>query len=179
MRKLIISGAVALLLATAGPAWAQMKELTATESVTVTVEAINKSTREVTVRKEDGTHDVLVIPQGIKRFDTLKVGDKIKADYHVSLVLRLKSPSEKPVDQSSASMIKTGASQGTVARERTITATISAIDPDVPSITFTGPNGWKYSSKVQDKEALSKVKVGDKVDITWTEAVALSVEDAK
>jgi hypothetical protein len=29
---------------------------------------------------------------------------------------------------------------------------------------------------VEDKAALDKVKVGDKVDITWTEAVLLSVE---
>jgi hypothetical protein len=29
---------------------------------------------------------------------------------------------------------------------------------------------------VQDTEALAKVKVGDKVDIVWTEAVLVSVE---
>ena len=46
----------------------------------------------------------------------------------------------------------------------------------IPSVTFTGPNGWKYTSKVQDKEALGKVKVGDKVDIVWTEAVLVSIE---
>jgi len=46
----------------------------------------------------------------------------------------------------------------------------------VPSITFTGPNGWKYSSRVEDKKALAKVKVGDRLDITWTEALILSVE---
>ena len=68
---------------------------------------------------------------------------------------------------------------GTAAHQRTITATIAAIDMKVPSITFTGPNNWKYSTKVQDKDALSKVKVGDKVDITWTEAMVLSLEDAK
>ena len=49
----------------------------------------------------------------------------------------------------------------------------------VPSITFNGPRNWIYSTKVEDKEALSKVKVGDKVDITWTEALILSIEDAK
>ena len=53
----------------------------------------------------------------------------------------------------------------------TITATITAINPEVPSVTFTGPTGWKYTSKVVDKEALAKVKVGDKFDIVWTEAV--------
>jgi hypothetical protein len=48
----------------------------------------------------------------------------------------------------------------------------------VPSITFAGPNGWSYSSKVQDKNALAKVKVGDKVDITWTDALLISFDDA-
>ena len=65
---------------------------------------------------------------------------------------------------------------GTKAKQRTITATITAIDPNLPTVTFTGPNGWKYTSKVQDKEALAKVKVGDKVDIVWTEAVLVSLE---
>ena len=50
------------------------------------------------------------------------------------------------------------------------------MNPAIPSITFTGPNNWKYSSKVADKQALATVKVGDKVDITWTEAVLISVQ---
>jgi hypothetical protein len=65
---------------------------------------------------------------------------------------------------------------GTAAKQRTITATITAIDTGVPSITFTGPNGWKYSSKVQDRKSLENVKVGDKVDITWTEALLVSLD---
>ena len=62
------------------------------------------------------------------------------------------------------------------ATRRTITATITAIDMKIPLITFTGPNNWKYSSRVEDKNALAKVKVGDKVDIVWTEAVMISLE---
>ena len=58
------------------------------------------------------------------------------------------------------------------------TATITAIDPKVPSITFSGPNNWTYSSKVEDKKALATVKVGDKVDITWTVALLVSFKPA-
>ena len=68
---------------------------------------------------------------------------------------------------------------GTAAVQRTITATIEAIDMSVPSITFTGPSGWKYSRRVEDKATLAKVKVGDRVDMTWTEAVVLDVESKK
>jgi hypothetical protein len=31
-----------------------------------------------------------------------------------------------------------------------------------------------YSSRVSDKGALAKVKAGDRVDITWTEALMVS-----
>ena len=60
-----------------------------------------------------------------------------------------------------------------------MTATITAIDPKMPTITFTGPNGWKYTSKVQDTAVLANVKVGDKVDVVWTEAALVSIEAPK
>ena len=43
-------------------------------------------------------------------------------------------------------------------------------------MTFTGPNGWKYTSRIQDTAAAAKVKVGDKVDIVWTEAMLVSID---
>ena len=54
---------------------------------------------------------------------------------------------------------------GTKARQRTVTATITGIDMSFPSISFTGPNGLAFTSKVLDTEALAKVRGGDKVDI--------------
>ena len=57
--------------------------------------------------------------------------------------------------------------------------TITAIDPNVPSITVKSANGWTYSRRVDDKKALEKVKVGDQLDITWNDAVLISVTPAK
>ena len=117
----------------------------------------------------------------IKRFAELKVGDTVNARYYENVVVRVKQPGESDVVSSAKGT--TGSEQvlpgGTRAKQVTITATITAIDPAAPSITFTGPNGWKYTSKVQDTEALAKVKVGDKVDIVWTEAMLVSVERGK
>jgi hypothetical protein len=159
---------------------AQTKSLTGeTKVATATVEAIDHATRHVTLKNEDGTYEVLDVPASVKRFDALKVGDKVKARYYENIVLRLKQPGEKDVDSSSAAVTPAASAAkpaGTLASQRTITATITAIDPSVPSITFTGPNGWKYSSRVEDKQALAKVKVGDKVDITWTTAALVSFD---
>ena len=93
----------------------------------------------------------------------------------------MKKPGEPDVDTSSGG---TTPSQqvlpgGTRATQRTVTATITAIDPKTPTITFTGPNGWRYTSKVQDKAVLSSVKVGDRVDVVWTDAMLLSLEAGK
>jgi hypothetical protein len=170
-----------LLALTALPSAAQTKTIPGeTKTVTASVEAIEKATREVTVKRPDGTYDVFYFPESIKRFDTLKIGDKITAKYYDNIVLRLKAPGEKAVDTTSAGLVKAeGRPAATFSHQRTITATITAIDPAVPSITFTGPHGWKYSSRVEDKKALEKVKVGDSMDITWTEAFILSLEDGK
>ena len=57
-----------------------------------------------------------------------------------------------------------------------MTATISAIDKSAQSITFTGPNVWKYDRRVVDPTVLDKVKVGDQVDITWDTNVTVAVQ---
>jgi len=180
MRKLssvALAGALALL---AGNASGQVTKTIPgdTQTVSATVEAIEQSTRVVTLKKTDGTYEVLTVPESVKRFDSLKVGDTVKARYYENIVFRLKEPGEKDVDSASGAVTPAAGTKptGTVASQRTITATITAIDPKTPAITFKGPNDWTYSSRVHDKKALAKVKVGDKVDITWTAAAVVAFE---
>ena len=182
MKRMTTIAAALSLLALATTASAQVtKTITGkTEVVTATVEAIERGTREVTVKKPDGTYDVFHVPEEMKRFDTLKIGDKITAKYYENMVLRLQAPGEKSEDSASGAVTKSATRPaGTAAIQRTITATITDINAKLPSITFTGPNGWKYSTRVEDTKALAKVKVGDKVNITWTTALLVSLDDAK
>ena len=180
----IVCVAIALTAATTGAASAQTRSIPGeTEVVTATVEAIDRSSRDLTLKLPDGEYQVLHVPDGYVRFDSLKVGDRITARYYDNMVLRMKRPGEADVNDSSENVTRgpgtaTGTA-GTSARQRTITATVTAIDPKVPSITFSGPNGWRYSSRARDKEALKGLKVGDRVDITWTTAVILSVDQGK
>jgi uncharacterized OB-fold protein len=57
-----------------------------------------------------------------------------------------------------------------------MTANIDSIDKSASSITFSGPNGFKYSRHVVDPTVFDQVKVGDKVDITWNTDVTFSVD---
>ena len=171
--------AAAVLVPMAQNAMAQARTVTSEmRTETGIIEAIEAGSRTITLKKPDGTFVTTVAGPEIKRFEELKVGDKVNARFYENVVVRLKRPGESDVVSSAKGT--TGSEQvlpgGTKAKQVTITATITAIDPNTPTITFTGPSGWKYTSKVQDTEALAKVKVGDKVDITWTEAVLVSVE---
>lgn len=147
-------------------------------TVTATVEAIDANTRTLTLKESDGDFVPITVPRSVERFSEIKVGDTITARYYDNIVIRLKPAGEPAVDTLSDAVTKgSGASPaGTAASQRTITATIVAIDNKVPSITFKGEKvNWTYSSRVADKAALAKVKVGDRVDITWTEALTVSV----
>ena len=117
-------------------------------------------------------------PQSAKRFDELKVGDKVSVTYNNNVSARLKPPGEAAVDTgTTASTVGQEARPGgTAVVQRTMTATVDAIDKSASSITFVGPNGWKYSRRVVDPTVFDKVKVGDKVDITWNTDVTVSVQ---
>ena len=181
MTSPIMWGAAAIFIAAGAPEVQISKTIPGeTKTMTVVVEGIEKATRSVTVKKPDGTYEIFNMPREIKRFDTLKVGDRITATYYDNVVLQLRPPGSKPADSTSDSVKRADSGDAvTASHQRTITATIAAIDQKIPTITFTGPNGWKYTGKVQDRKALAQVKVGDKVDITWTEALIVSVSDAK
>lgn len=61
----------------------------------------------------------------------------------------------------------------------TVTTSAEGIDKETPSITLKGPEGNVATVIVMDPKNLEKVKVGDKLAITYTEAVAISVERAE
>jgi hypothetical protein len=177
-----LAAAAAMVAGTLAPLAAQTKTVTGEQAtITASVEAVDHGNRTVTLKGPKGNYVTIDVPASVTRFDSIKVGDKLTATYYENLVLSVQRPGEKPRDSASAAITPSSSTKpgATASKQRTITAEITAIDMNVPSISFKGPNGWGYSSKVQDKEALSKVKVGDKVDITWTEALLVSMETPK
>jgi hypothetical protein len=58
------------------------------------------------------------------------------------------------------------------------TVTVKAIDPQLPSITVTTQDGRSVTRKIEDKKNLEGVKVGDRIDITYTQALIANLERA-
>jgi hypothetical protein len=174
-----MSGTLALGLLAGAMALAQIKEIPGVRvTETGTVEAIDHKARTLTLKDETGEMVTVDIPTSVQRFEEVKVGDKVTATYYDNVVVRLKKPGEAPVNTADAALTRSSGDKpaATLGAQRTMTAKIEAIDEKVPSITFAGPNGWKYSRRVVDPKVFDQLKVGDQVDVTWNTDVIVTVE---
>jgi hypothetical protein len=167
--------AFAVLAVLVLPSWAQVKELPKqTITVAGTIETIDQGKRAMNIKTADGKFVAVNVPESVKRFSELKVGDKVKATYNNYVMVRLKPAGEAAVDTADTTTTM-GKSSGSKAMVRTMTATIESIDKSTSSITFVGPNDWKYSRRVVDPTVFDQVKVGDRIDITWNTDLTVSV----
>jgi hypothetical protein len=165
----------ALVLALAPPCWAQVRELpTQTTTIAGTIETIDQGKRAMNIKTANGEFVAVNVPESVKRFNELKVGDMVKATYNNNVIVRVKPPGEAAVDTVDTDYSKGGPTSRTQVMLRRMTASIVAIDRSASSISFEGPNGWKYSRRVVDPTVFEQVKVGDKVDITWSTDLTLS-----
>jgi Cu/Ag efflux protein CusF len=176
--------AVALMAAATVAVGAQSVQKTSDMvTVTATIRQIDSTSRIVTFVKADGTEDTLWIGPDIKRFNELKVGDKVTMTYYESLVMGVRKPGDPPLVPKPATTAVTGAGGalpgGTAAAQQMMTVTVKAVDQTAGSITVTTAGGRTISRKVDDKSRLTGVKAGDKIDIVYTEALLASVERPK
>jgi hypothetical protein len=152
-------------------------------SATATIQAIDSTARTVTLRNEKGEEDTFSVGPEVKRFNELKVGDKIKVTYYESLVFQLRkpgAPSSPSGDALAAGRAKaTAPPGGAIAAQQTRTVTVKAVDPSVPSITVLTQDGRTVTRKIEDKKNIEGVQVGDKIDITYTQALMIGAEPAK
>jgi hypothetical protein len=173
--------AAAVLCALPVAALAQ-KPVTLGESVEVTaqIQAIDKTSRMITLKTKDGTVDTVHAGPEVKRFDELKVGDTVTMRYYESAVFQIRKPGDPvaPSAHGDSKIVRgTGARPGgTASRQETISVVVKAIDAKAPSITVLTPDGRTVTMKIDDPKNLKGVSVGDKVEITYTEAFVVSVK---
>jgi Cu/Ag efflux protein CusF len=159
---------------------AQPKSQGAAVSETLTIVAIDSTNRIVTVKDKSGEVDSIYAGPEVQRFSELKVGDKVTFKYYESVVYQIRKPGATPPPAATgdAAIVRnTGSKPGaTISKQMTATVTVTAIDIKVPSVTIKMGDGSITSFKVEDKKALNGVKVGDQVQITYTQALAISVK---
>jgi hypothetical protein len=174
--------AAVLLLVPAWTNFAQQSErqVTTSESISAkaTIVAIDKANRTVTLRNEKGIESKVIAGDTVQRFDQLKVGDVITATYSQAMAIKIRKPGA-PAPQDKVESIVRDPHGATVTQQRTASVTVSEIDLPNMTVTAKDSKGVKSTYKVKDMSNLREFKVGDKVDVTFTEGLLIRADPAK
>jgi hypothetical protein len=147
---------------------------------TVVVSAIDRPALTVTLLNAEGEPRTVGVPPGMRSFDTLKVGDHVDVDYYESIGLAL-MPTGAKTSMTETTTGGRAAEMGTASVGRQITATVEVIGVDevMNRVTFKGPKGNVRTVTVYDpaiQKKLTSLKPGEKVQITYREALAASIK---
>lgn len=154
--------------------------LKAPVSVTATIEAIDRANRLVTLKGPKGNLATVYVDKEMKRFDELKVGDKVTAKYYESIAVNVRKPGDPAPKPSGAAVTPSAGRPGaTAAVQETVTVTVVSVDKPNQSVTVKRADGGVVSFRVQNPKYLEMAKAGDTVDITYTQALMVDVAPAK
>jgi hypothetical protein len=191
MRTLLLSFGLSIAAAIALPVAAQTSVTAAsapgqvgvakTVNITATITAIDKATRDVTLKGPKGNELMVTAGPDVKNFDSLKVGDQVDTKYVEALTVKLVKGGGQPVaktEQAAAAGAKPGAQPGgAVGRQVTIVADVVGLDAATQTVTLKGPNRT-VDMVVSDPEQFKRIAKGDQVEATYTQALAMVVAPA-
>jgi hypothetical protein len=148
-------------------------------TLTAKIEAVDHENRTVTLKGPMGRSETLKVDPKVKNFAQVKAGDDIVVKYSEAISVKL----EKDVKGRSASVATTGpitapagSKPGMAAERQTvIVAKVVDLDPKRQEVLLQGPNNGYAEVKVKDPAVFNDVKVGDHVQVTYTEAVVVDV----
>jgi Cu/Ag efflux protein CusF len=149
-------------------------------SMTGTVKKVDTKKREVWLTDNAGVEHMINVPEDVTRLDAVKKGDTLNLTYKQAIALSLKkggevnAPSEVQVAERKPGELPGGG----MARQITASAKVTKIDPEKNTLTFKGPEGNSDTINVSDPQMqadMKKIKVGDRIQATYTEAIAMSV----
>jgi Cu/Ag efflux protein CusF len=145
-------------------------------SETATVQKIDKASQTVTLKNTAGSVTEFKAGPNVN-LDRLKVGDMVSASYYEEVAVSLKKPS-----QGAPSMTqKTTQRNGVAVKQTTLTARVLSVDANKNTVMVQGPRGTS-TLHVQDPDVqaqLKNIKAGDNVEVTYTQALAVSIEPKK
>lgn len=149
-------------------------------TATATVQSINHRTRMVTLRRSDGERVRFHVGDEVQNLSQVRRGDQVNIAYYQSVALRLR----KPGSAKTGVTVDTGAARaepgelpaGAVARELTVTSKVVAVDRRSGAVTLKLPSEERMTFTVEDPDRLARIRVGDLVQATYREAIAVAVD---
>ncbi len=183
MRSLIVLASFLAATAYASPDPLTVEN---TETLSATVVSIDQQTRIVTLKADNGATETVQVAPDVRNLAQVKAGDKIVVRYYEGLAAQIRKKGDPaPTDvQAAGAAARAPEGQkpaGVVGTTVNSLAIIESVDKKANTVTFTNENGT-HTVAVKKPEAqkfIAGLKKGDQVDITYTQALAVSVEPAK
>jgi hypothetical protein len=153
---------------------------------TVTVKSIDATNRHVVVADASGKTFAMKVPSGVRNFDQVKVGDKVKATYTVETELMI-SPRNAPLPPDAEATLAARAAKGelpagVVANHIVVTGAIIGIDMANHTLKIVSPQGGQVHTiavrRADRQQAMANLKLGDKITAFVTESLMISVQPA-
>ena len=158
-------------------------ERTTVKSVSAVITAIDAKTRELTLEGSLGNLITITAGPELARFDELAVGDMVNATYTASVSGELRAPTEEelanPLIVLDAEAIKAqkdedpGAAAGVTVRA---VCTIEGMNRVTGTVMLKDSDGDFHLIEDVDPAKMADVNIGQTVVVTYTEAVALSLD---
>ena len=173
-----------LLIATLPAVAAEKASVSETVKLTATVKSVDYDSRLITLQGQDGKTLTVEASPEVKRLKEIKAGNMVVIDLTQAIAVELKKAGSASGVSVKEEVKRTKASEKpgiSGQREVKSTVTIDAVDLKNNIVNFTGPQGNVNIVAVKRpemREFIKTLKAGDKVDVTYTEAVAVSVEPA-
>ncbi len=149
-------------------------------TITAVVEAIDYETRKVSLRGPDGRLLELVADGEVRNFDQVKVGDSLSVGVKQSMEVEVSAAENAEPGSAHISVVgrnEEGEMPGVDVIDTTvINAVVEEINLAKNTFKLRGVDGVVKEFTARDPKNLEKASVGDLVVITYTEAVAISVE---
>lgn len=150
-----------------------------TTKITADVTGINAAKRTVTLETADGKKTTVKCGTEVINFDQIRVGDHLKVTATEELAVYMATDAAPSSDSGAAviALAPKGAKPGAVfASTVQVTATVTAINLKRHKATLQFPDGTTHTVAVRKDVDLTQRKVGERVVIRTTGALAISVE---
>ena len=151
-------------------------------TIRATVAKVDQKSRKVGLVGFDGTRETITVGPEVKNLDQIRKGDEVVVTYFQAAAFDVLAKGEKKAPSTATAGIVTaerGEMPGGLAAEvQTLVVDVLKLDPEKSTATIRGPEGNVTTIDIRNPVVFEKVKVGDKVEVTLAEAMAVDVQRA-
>lgn len=146
---------------------------------------IDAATRTMTLRTDDGREDTVEVAQVVRNLEQVRVGDRVTVTYFEAVGATMRKPgdsTDETIDLGAGRAEPGQRPGGVIAAVRTVPVTIVSVDTKTHTVRFFSQDKRVRTITVANPDAqayIARLKAGDEVIVTFSEALAIEVKPAQ